>query len=170
MRTIRLVFWLCILCPGAPVFGQPTPVDRPQPLAASSGAFGIGTNGASVGYGLEYRFLPEGRASLHAGRLPLAPAVGVMMTSKHALYMYAGLRSDLRIGDMWTLTPGFSVGTYAQGQDVDLGGGLEFRSDLEMVRSLGAGWRAGLALQHMSNGRLYNRNPGANSLTLIIRF
>ncbi len=170
MPTTRLVFWLCILCPGAPALAQAPPLDKPQPLAASSGAFGIGTNGASVGYGLEYRFLPEGRASLHAGALALAPAVGVMMTSKHAFYMYAGLRSDLRIGDLWTVTPGFSVGTYAQGHDVDLGGGLEFRSDLEVVRSLGAGWRAGLALQHMSNGRLYTRNPGANTLTLIIRF
>ena len=119
---------------------------------------------------MEYRFLTQGRASLHVARLAVAPALGVMMTSKHAFYLYAGVRFDLRIGHTWTLTPGFSIGTYAQGQDVDLGGGLEFRSDLELVRSLGASWRAGLALQHMSNGRLSNRNPGANSLTLLIRF
>ncbi len=149
---------------------QTPPSDEPHTITASSGAFAIGTNGASVGYGLEYRFPSRGRGLPHLGRLHPVPAVGAMMTSRHAVYAYAGLRADLALSDRWSLTPGFAVGTYAHGQDVDLGGGLEFRSDLQVARSFSSGWKVGLAIQHMSNGRVYNKNPGANSLTLIVRF
>ncbi len=174
MRAIIAFCGLLALPLGAARAEEATPPGAAAPqghtIEASSGMFKFGANGPSVGVGLECRFLPESRGPLHLGRLPLIPAAGLMTTSKRAVYAYLGTRTDLRVAERWSLAPGLAVGAYEHGEDRRLGGTLEFRSGLELARSFRNGAKAGLAFQHMSNGRLYRSNPGANSLTLIAGF
>ena len=108
----------------------------------------------------------------HLGSAANAPcrAHGITGTSKDALFGYAGLRADLDVTERWRLTPGFAVGAYERNGDIDLGGPVEFRSSLDISRALGNGTRVGIELYHISNARLYDRNPGVNALAFVQAF
>lgn len=139
-------------------------------LSVGAGPFNIGHAHPSGGVGLEYRFDSRAWKPGASGRFSMIPALGVTGTSRNALFAYAGLRSHLGIGQRWRLTPGFSIGAYVRNGDIDLGGPCEFRSSLALSRALHRGPRIGLELYHISNARLYARNPGINALVLVQTF
>lgn len=109
--------------------------------------------------GLEYRFRPF-------GRWQLIPAVGVALAQNDAYFVYTDLRKDLWLGQRWVLIPSFGVGLFDDGKDVDLGHTVEFRSGLELAYRFKEQWRVGLALFHLSNGGLADKNPGTEALVL----
>lgn len=146
-----------------------------QPRHAGSwlvgaGPFNIGHSHPSGGVGLEYRLDSRPWRPRKSGRFSMAPAFGITGTSRDALFAYAGLRSHLDITRMWRLTPGFSIGAYVRNGDIDLGGPVEFRSSLAVSRALTRGPRVGVELYHISNARLYERNPGINALAFVQTF
>jgi len=139
-------------------------------LSIGAGSFNFGHTHPSGGIGLEYR-LDSKSWKPGANRIfALVPAFGLVGTSKDAVFAYAGLRTDLDVTQRWRLTPGFAVGAYDRSGDIDLGGPVEFRSSLDVSRAVGDTMRIGLTIYHISNARLYDRNPGVNALAFVQAF
>jgi hypothetical protein len=103
------------------------------------------------------------------GRLwVLHPMVGAILTHKGSYDLYAGFSFDLPLGKRVILRPSFAPGYYNMGSGKDLGYSLEFRSGLEVGWRFSNGTRLGVEFNHISNGGLGDRNPGANSLLLMV--
>lgn len=116
--------------------------------------------------GWELRLAPR-RFRWLPGWLPeVSPIGGVMATSRGSLYTYGGFSTYVELSSRWGLTPSLAAGLYARQDGKDLGGELEFRSSLELGYQLSERSRLGLAVHHLSNSRLYRRNPGSESLVL----
>ena len=157
--------------PGCGVLGN----RHSQPRHAGSfsvgvGAFNMGHSHRSDGFGLEYRLDSRAWRPRESGRFSLIPTFGLTGTSKEALFGYAGFRTDLDITRRWRLTPGFAAGVYDRNGDIDLGGPIEFRSSVDVSCAVRNGMRIGVTLYHVSNARLYDRNPGINALAFVQTF
>lgn len=109
--------------------------------------------------GVEYRFRPM-------ERYRLIPAIGVVAATNGAHFVYADLRYDWWLSDRWLLIPSFGAGLFDDGDGLDLGQTLEFRSGLELARRFHRDYRLGVAIFHLSNGGLAERNPGTEALVL----
>lgn len=116
--------------------------------------------------GLEFRLPPV--AAIRAG--DFVPAVGLSGTSDGNLWLYGTLRFDWRVSERWTVTPQVGASLYEDGDGLDLGGPLEFRSGLELSYRFERGARLGFVFYHLSNARIYDDNPGSNSLVLTYGF
>jgi lipid A 3-O-deacylase len=137
---------------------------QPAAVTASAGRFNVLNRDPLVEIGWEASFAPRRYHWLPRWAPPLTPAVGGMATAKGSLYAYGGFRFDLPVGECWMLSPQWATGLYYQDGGRGLGGALEFRSGIELSRRIGGKVRVGLLLYHISNGGLYNRNPGSESL------
>ncbi|WP_157879134.1 acyloxyacyl hydrolase [Pararhodospirillum photometricum] len=62
--------------------------------------------------------------------------------------------------------PNTALGYYQRGGGRDLGYPLEFRSGLEIGWRFDGGMRAGVAMHHLSNANIGDRNPGVEELSL----
>jgi lipid A 3-O-deacylase len=167
-RPIILISLVLSIVAG-PVRSEDVARQRAGSFSIGAGGFNMGHSHPSSGIGLEYR-LDSRPFRPGAGRFALVPAFGITGTSRDALFGYAGLRADFDVTRGWRLTPGFSVGAYERKGDVDLGGPVEFRSSLDVSRALKSGTRIGVTLFHISNARLYDRNPGVNALAFVQAF
>jgi hypothetical protein len=98
----------------------------------------------------------------------LNPMAGGMVTHRGSLNLYAGLSFDLLLGGRLVLRPSFAPGYYNEGGGKDLGYPLEFRSGFEVGWRFPSGTRLGLEFNHISNASLGRRNPGANSLMVMV--
>jgi len=152
------------------------PIRAEDSPRARAGSFnlGVGTSmghsKSSAGVGLEYRLDSRSWTPREGGRFSLIPVFGIARSSKDAVFGYAGFRSDFNVTQKWRLTPGFAVGAYSRRGDIDLGGPVEFRSSLDISRAVSDRVRIGVALSHISNARLYDRNPGVNALAFVQTF
>ncbi len=108
---------------------------------------------------LEYRF---GTIT----RWRLAPLLGAAHSANGANFAFAAVERDFQLGENWVVVPGFGLGSFGDGRDVKLGHSLEFRSGVKVAFRFENGWRAGIALFHLSNGGLSDRNPGTEPLFL----
>jgi hypothetical protein len=95
--------------------------------------------------------------------------VGTSVLDDGGNYSYAGGRYEFLLGDRWCLAPSFTAGVYAPG-GVDLGGPLEFRSGLDVLYRLTPDLSFGAGFYHLSNGGLYSRNGGSESLLFSLVF
>jgi len=97
----------------------------------------------------------------------LKPWLGVQTTTNGSLWLGGGLLYDWQFADTWHLKPGLGAGYYNRGSnDLDLGYPVEFRSQLELSKEINAQNSLGLAVSHLSNADLGNRNPGIEVLSL----
>jgi len=147
-------------------FTRPLAAAQPTEVAAEVGRYSIldADKGAEAGW--ELRFAPR-RFRLQPRWLPdVTPMGGAMATARGSLYAYAGFGLDLTLGHGWFLRPSWAAGLFHQQRDLHLGGPVEFRSALELSHRLKAGARLGLVFYHLSNGGLYRRNPGTESLVV----
>ena len=92
----------------------------------------------------------------------ISPITGFMMTADSATYLYTGIQAEYEIGKL-NLTPSFSPGYYTTGDGKDLGSPLEFKTELQLSLELLPGSKLGYSYNHVSNGGLGDKNPGANS-------
>lgn len=138
----------------------------PRELVVSAGVFDVQGRGASEEAGLELRFasfeLPLGRL-----RLEVEPMAGGMANDGGGYYGYLGFGLPWRPARRWELRPFTGVGVYSAGDGRDLGGPIEFRSGLEVSWRPGERSRLGLTLYHLSNGVIYDLNPGSESLVAV---
>jgi len=139
-------------------------------LSVGVGAFNMGHAHPSDGFGLEYRLDSRPWTPRESGRFSLIPTFGITGTSREAFFAYTGLRTDFDLTRRWRLTPGFAAGVYDRNGDIDLGGPIEFRSSLDVSCAVRNGMRIGVTLYHVSNARLYDRNPGINALAFVQTF
>lgn len=134
---------------------------RAQEVAVLAGWHDFSHSASTSEAGLEYR------QSL--GWRHFAWMAGAGGTADGAAWLYSGLRRPFPVGSGWQVTPAFAIEAYDKGSDgKDLGGTLEFRSTIEISHAWGRKSRVGLAAYHVSNAGLDDKNPGHNSLVLVI--
>lgn len=140
---------------------------EPELVTANTGRFNVfdGKNGRWE-TSWEVSFAPGSVHWLPRFVRKLSPTVGGLATEEGTLYVYGGFRGDLQVGEKWALTPQLAAGLYYSNDGRNLGGAVEFRSGIELTRRIGERSRIGLLLYHLSNSRLYQYNPGTESLVL----
>lgn len=128
-------------------------------LVVAIGAFGAGEDQQAAEIGLRLR---------RGGKRWLQPLAGGMVTSAGAVNAYVGLSARVQavggVGFRFSFAPGY----YAKGGAKDLGYPIEFRSALEVGVELGGQRSIGIEYAHLSNGGLAQRNPGVESLVIVL--
>lgn len=97
------------------------------------------------------------------------PVVDFSITDKGGAWLGLGLYQQFDIDLNGTpLFVGFSFapGIYMQGNDVDLGFPIEFRSGVEMGVRFDTGWQVSLSYDHRSNADVVSWNPGLETIQL----
>lgn len=156
----KLRFFVCLFC--LVCFSQAAQAQSTEGWAFSLGAFDIIDSDKATELGIEYRF-----DTFQLGRLDLNPVLGASGTTEGNAWGYAGVRWDLPLNtERWITTIGFAVSIYEEGDGKDLGGPVEFRSSIDLAYRLSNGSRIGLSFYHLSNARIYDFNPGSESLVL----
>ena len=135
-----------------------TPAFAGDYLTLSAGKYDVFDSGDSAAqFGLEYRFR-EWKYDIH-------PIVGGFFTSDESKYVYAGANWEVEaLTNQLYIIPNFAVGAYSAGNGKKLGGTLEFRSGIEVDYQFENKHRLGVALNHISNASIYDRNPGEETL------
>lgn len=122
----------------------------------------------TVGYhdAFDERNTVEGRLEYRDGRKfwIFKPVIGVLATGDEAVMGYAGVLVDMYFGNRWVLTPSFTPGLYRGGNGIDLGGTLEFKSQLELSYRFDNRSRLGIGISHISNADIYDSNPGTETV------
>ncbi|MGP1394138.1 MAG: acyloxyacyl hydrolase [Inquilinaceae bacterium] len=90
----------------------------------------------------------------------LSPHVGGIVATNGAAYGYAGFGAEWVIDDQFVILPFADVGLYAEGDGVDLGHVVEFRTGLELAYRFEDGSEIGISGMHLSNADLDDTNPG----------
>jgi lipid A 3-O-deacylase len=132
--------------------------DDPAYITASAGWFDFNRQKDEGGeFRLEYR---SNYKLWHFK--PFATFSGV---SNGMTFLGAGILMDVYFGRRWVLTPSFAP-TWWRGKtdDLDLGHGLEFRSQLELAYRFDDRSRLGVSISHYSNASIGDTNPGTESL------
>ena len=134
--------------------------DDPGLVALGAGAFDFLHNNEATEFRGEYRFAN--------GLYFLKPLLGVLATTRASVYAYGGVRIDWVIADHYVIMPVATVGYYSKGDGKDLGSPVEFKTGAEFAYRFDEGWRVGVAFDHISNAGLTKRNPGTESLLLMV--
>jgi lipid A 3-O-deacylase len=114
----------------------------------------------TIQFGAEYRF--------SEWMYGVRPIVGAFGTGDGGAYGYAGFNWDVALlPNQLYLVPNFAVGAYSEGDGKDLGGALEFRSGIELDYQFPNRHQIGIALNHLSNASIYDKNPGVESVMVI---
>lgn len=136
----------------------PAQADDPKFLALSAGYYDINDDHDAFEGRIEYR---------HDKKFWIfKPFAGVMATSDEAVHGYAGVLVDIYFGRRWVLTPSFAPGLYRDGDGKDLGGTIQFRSQLEFSYRFDNRSRLGISVNHISNASIYDSNPGTESVAI----
>ena len=97
----------------------------------------------------------------------IRPQAGVLATSDGSLYGFSGFRMRLPWeSERWRVDISSAIGLFEEGDGKDLGGVVEFRSGIDVIRKFANGHALGLGFYHISNAGLYDKNPGSNTLVL----
>jgi lipid A 3-O-deacylase len=94
------------------------------------------------------------------------PFLGGMVTTDSAAHAYAGILLDIYLWRRIVFTLSFAPGLYHNGNGVDLGHAIEFRSAGELAYRFDDRSRLGLMVNHLSNAGIGHRNPGTEVLML----
>ena len=141
-----------------------TSADSAPAFEFSGGAFGaFESDPDALRFGLAYRWRPMGSWAL-------APAIGVTVAGDGSNFVYADVRREFWLDPHWVVSLNFGAGRFREGEALHLGGDVQFQSTIGLARSFDNGWRVGTAVQHLSNGGLFDENPGAEVALLLISF
>lgn len=94
------------------------------------------------------------------------PFLGITWYTDGAFYGYGGFGVDLFFGRRIVFTPNAAVGGWSDGTVLRLGHELEFRTGGEIAYRFDDGSRLGLAVHHISNANIGDKNPGTESVVL----
>ena len=97
------------------------------------------------------------------------PVIDFSVTDKGGAWLGFGLYQQFDLDINGTpLFVGFTMvpGLYTQGEDVDLGFPVEFRSGVELGVRFDSGWQVSVSYDHRSNADLSHWNPGLETLQL----
>ena len=91
----------------------------------------------------------------------LTPIAGALKHSS-AFMIYGGVQKKFT-HNRFSLIPSFAPGFYDHGTEKDLGGELQFKSQIEFSVELFADYSFSYAWSHISNADIYDSNPGADN-------
>lgn len=158
LRMIRSALASLVLVAGASCIAM-------SPALADDGWIGINTGVGSVVTGERSAVL----GVQYVGE-PLIwkvhPHAGAYVTHRGGVYGYAGFGIEFRIAPQIIIRGNTAVGAYGQGDDIDLGHVLEFRSGLEFVVEFDDKSQLGFGFHHLSNAGIGERNPGTEVGTI----
>jgi len=150
---------------------------EPEAVYTTIGPLDVLGNGLhSLDLGLGMANISSSKNRSGAGKIELrvgkkfafvGPVLGFLADNDGFSYGYAGIYADFGYGRI-VLTPLLAAGVCHRGDNLNLGGPFEFRESLEIDYRLGDRWRTGVSLAHISNGKIYENNPGQNDLLLRI--
>jgi lipid A 3-O-deacylase len=159
VNTILRVFKTFALCA---VLATPVSAaaDDPDFLTVSVGAFDlVQDHDQAVEFRAEYR--SDKKIWI------FKPFIGAMGTTDSAFYGFGGVLVDVFFGKRWVLTPSLAAGYYDNGDGVDLGHEIEFRSSIELSYRFDNRTRLGLSFYHLSNASIGDTNPGTEVLSVV---
>lgn len=156
--TVSLLATFALLSPLPSAHAEPY-----NALSISAGVYDVLEN-ESAEFGIEYRF-----AALESA-YNLIPTIGFSLNSDEDYWLYAGLRYDIEFSDRWVFTPHVAVSHYENGDGIDLGGNVQFRSGAELAYKLDNTTRVGLGIYHLSNLDQEDTNPGEESVIFTYSF
>jgi lipid A 3-O-deacylase len=96
----------------------------------------------------------------------LRPWAGLEVTTDGGVWVGAGIQLEWMPVENLVLSIASGPGYYHEGSGKDLGGALEFRTQMEIAWQSHLGSRLALALSHHSNADIYGSNPGVETLML----
>ena len=156
--TLDSIAWCTALVAAALMMAtQPAVADDPDFLTLGLGYYDYDDDQDAAEFRLEYRSDWD--------RWFVRPFSGVLVTTDSAVYGYGGILLDVFWGKSIVTTPSFAVGYYHDGDGKNLGAGIEFQSRLEIAYRFASRSRFGIAISHISNAGIEDRNPGANSVS-----
>ena len=91
-----------------------------------------------------------------------SPITGGFVTGKNSVYLYTGIEGEYNIGSL-KIYPSFAPGYYEKGDGKDLGGVLEFKSEIKLGFDISENSEIGFSYSHISNNTWGDINPGADS-------
>ena len=91
----------------------------------------------------------------------LTPIAGSLKHSS-AFMIYGGVQKKFT-NNRFSLIPSFAPGFYDHGTERDLGGELQFKSQIELSVDLFSGYSFSYAWSHISNAGIYDINPGSDN-------
>ena len=97
---------------------------------------------------------------------PFQPSLGVSVATGGAAWLGAGVQYTLDGPGALYLQGHVMPGVYFPADGRDLGGGLQFRSGIELGYESPSGLRIGLSFDHRSNADFLTYNPGLETLQL----
>ena len=110
---------------------------------------------------IEYRFAKKLKWNL-------LPVLGAGRSANDASFVFVAIEREFLLTNSWIFSPSFGLGTFNDGKDVKLGNEFEFRTGIKLSYRLKNDIRLGLALYHLSNGGLSDRNPGTEPAFLSV--
>ncbi len=155
LKRITLAILLAFPAVGA----LPAPVFAADPAFLTYGVGAFDFN-RQKDQGVEFRV--DYRSDYKLG--PFKPFVTAAGVTNGMTFFGAGVLIDVYFGRRFVVTPSFAP-TWWRGKssDLDLGHGIEFRSQIEFAYRLDDRSRLGLAISHSSNASLGDTNPGTET-------
>jgi len=99
----------------------------------------------------------------------IRPTLGGFAADGGDLYAFLGFQRAFPLPGAFDASLGSAIGLYREG-DLDLGGAVEFRSEVQLGYRFSPRVRASLGLAHLSNASLYDHNPGVETLLFSIDY
>lgn len=107
------------------------------------------------------------RPFAHIGKVDIAFGVRAAFEDSNSLWIGAGLALNAPVGEVWVVEATLMPGYYDPGSgDFDLGHDLEFHSGIGLGYPIDEKTTVSVAVSHLSNGGIGERNPGRNSIAL----
>ena len=94
-----------------------------------------------------------------------SPTTGAFFTKKNSVYLYTGIEADYNLGPI-NISPSFAPGYYEAGDGKNLGGALEFKSEVKIGVDLFENANLGYSYSHISNNEWGDINPGTDNQSI----
>lgn len=160
---------LALLLPLSALMSLPVQADEtgwdaktPSYLSLGLGAYDVkkDSNGGAADFRLEYR---SGTPFFWK----MKPWGGLEVNSDGSAWAGIGVLGDYVASNGLYFTPSFAPGLYTRGgSDKNLGHVIEFRTQVEVGYQFEGKSRLGIAISHLSNASIGERNPGTEVLNL----
>ncbi len=110
---------------------------------------------------IEFRFKP-------LTRWRVAPSIGLSRSEGGASFLFTDISRDFELTEQWIFTPSFGFGSFDDGNDVQLGNDLEFRSGIRLGYRLQNNMRIAVEVFHLSNAGFGDTNPGTEPILIAL--
>ncbi|MEM7641532.1 MAG: acyloxyacyl hydrolase [Pseudomonadota bacterium] len=131
-------------------------------LSIGAGAIGLDDDAEAAGLAVDVRAEPFRRF----GPTELRLGVGAEFDTDADFWIGAGLVVIRPLADAWRVEVSLMPGLYAQGDGLDLGSVVEFRSLIGVSRRIAPDTWLGVSISHKSNAGIDDTNPGEEAVLL----